>query len=304
MPQSSPLVAATPQEALRILQHLDAGIVSVNCWLKALHGKLICDDASNSADLAEDPRNCNFSRWFHDDATPELRQNRMFQKAGKLHKAMHDSGHSLLQKKTRHLPVTVEEYNTFMDLATALKEELHNLQFEVINNACVVDQLTGAWNRHAMHSKLVQELERMIRNKQSCSICMLDIDHFKQVNDQHGHDAGDRALIATAHLLSKTRRAGDILARWGGEEFMLLLPETDLEQACALAERMRHGIEAQQLRIAQETISLTASFGIAGRGQQARLEDLISEADVQLYEAKQKGRNRVASAGMVFSGNK
>lgn len=294
MPQSSPLVAATPQEALRILQHLDAGIVSVNCWLKALHGKLICDDASNSADLAEDPRNCNFSRWFHGDATLELRQNRMFQKAGKLHKAMHDSGHSLLQKKTRHLPVTVEEYNTFMDLATALKEELHNLQFEVINNACVVDQLTGAWNRHAMHSKLVQELERMIRNKQSCSICMLDIDHFKHVNDSLGHIAGDQVLQAVVQFITAQLRKYDSIFRYGGEEFLLCLPNTTDTEAEPILNRLRANLEKLVIPLNDgKTISVTASFGVTVMSINKSIEETITMADHALLSAKANGRNNV-----------
>jgi len=294
MPQSSPLVAATPQEALRILQHLDAGIVSVNCWLKALHGKLICDDASNSADLADDPRSCNFSRWFHDDTTPELRQNRMFQKAGKLHKAMHDSGHSLLQKKARHLPVTVEEYNTFMDLATALKEELHNLQFEVINNACVVDQLTGAWNRHAMHSKLVQELERMIRNKQSCSICMLDIDHFKHVNDSLGHIAGDQVLQAVVQFITAQLRKYDSIFRYGGEEFLLCLPNTTDTEAEPILNRLRANLEKLVIPLNDgKTISVTASFGVTVMSINKSIEETITMADHALLSAKASGRNNV-----------
>lgn len=158
------------------------------------------------------------------------------------------------------------------------------------------DSLTGLHNRRAFLELAVPIWNTAMRRGRPLSLIMLDIDHFKQVNDLHGHDAGDRALIETSHLLAQACRAGDILVRWGGEEFMLLLPETDLEQACALAERMRQSIEAQRLQIAQDTIALTASFGVAERDWQTRLEELISETDVYLYEAKQSGRNRVASS--------
>lgn len=294
MSQSSPIIAATPQDALRILQHLDAGIVSVNCWLKTLHSMLICDDASNSNTLAEDPKHCNFSLWFNDDATPELRQNRMFQKAGRLHKNMYDIGHSLLQNKLSHLPVSVEEYDTFMDIATALKDELHTLQFDIINKACAVDQLTGAWNRHAMHSKLAQELERMVRNKQSCSICMLDIDHFKLVNDSLGHIAGDQVLQAVVHFITKQLRKYDSIFRYGGEEFLLCLPNTTGAEAEPILNRLRANIEKLDIPLNDgKTISITASFGVTSISPNKSIEEAIAMADHALLSAKANGRNRV-----------
>lgn len=294
MPQSSSLVAATPQDALRILQHLDAGLVSVNCWLKTLHSLFICDDASNSGDITDDPSRCNLSRWFHDDTIPELRQNRMFQKAGKLHKTMHDMAHALLQKKTSHLPVTVKEYDKFMDIATALKDVLHNLQFDIINNVCVVDQLTGAWNRHAMHSKLAQELERMTRNRQSCSICMLDIDKFKNVNDSLGHIAGDQVLQAVVQFITGRLRKYDSIFRYGGEEFLLCLPNTTDTEAEPILNRLRANLEKFVIPLHDgKTISVTASFGVTVMSANKSLEETIAMADHALLSAKINGRNRV-----------
>jgi len=133
------------------------------------------------------------------------------------------------------------------------------------------------------------------RKSRPLTLIMLDLDHFKQVNDQYGHATGDWVLIETAHLLSKACRMGDVLSRWGGEEFLLLLPETDLEQTSVFAERVRQSIEARRLSIRQGTIVVTASFGVVERNQHTSLEELINEADERLYEAKQSGRNRVSS---------
>jgi len=116
------------------------------------------------------------------------------------------------------------------------------------------------------------------------------------VNDLHGHEAGDRALVAIAQHLSQACREGDILARWGGEEFIFLLPETDLAQACAFAERVRRSIEAQSLSVKQGSIVQTASFGVVEHTRQTRLEELINEADLEMYKAKESGRNRVSPA--------
>lgn len=159
-----------------------------------------------------------------------------------------------------------------------------------------LDPLTSLYNRRAFLELAAPIWSTAVRGRRPLSLIMLDIDHFKQVNDQHGHDAGDSSLVETANLLAQACRTGDILVRWGGEEFMLLLPETDLEQACAFAERIRRSIETQRLPVSQDTIALTASFGVAEHGRQASLEELIREADIQLYQAKQRGRNQVSSA--------
>lgn len=188
---------------------------------------------------------------------------------------------------------------TLFALALAYQMRHHQQASLHAENLARLDPLTGLHNRRSFFELAGPLWSTSERKGRPLSLILLDIDHFKQVNDQHGHDAGDRALIETARLLAQACRAGDILARWGGEEFMLLLPETDLAQACALAERMRQSIEARRLHITRDTIALTASFGVAERGDQARLEDLISDADLQLYEAKQKGRNRVCSADMA-----
>ncbi len=159
-----------------------------------------------------------------------------------------------------------------------------------------LDPLTGLHNRRGFLARANACWSIAERKQRPLSLIMLDLDHFKQINDQHGHLAGDQALQATAQLLTQACRAGDILARWGGEEFLLLLPESNLEQARVFAERLRQNIAALQLSLGSAPIHLTASFGVAERNRHLYLEELIDEVDVQLYAAKQNGRNRVAYA--------
>jgi diguanylate cyclase (GGDEF)-like protein len=126
---------------------------------------------------------------------------------------------------------------------------------------------------------------------------MIDIDHFKRVNDDHGHAMGDAALVAVANVLLATCRGADISARWGGEEFIVLLPETNQEQARIFAERARAAIEQTRLPldgIPNGALSITASFGLAQREGETQLHALIERADKHLYEAKKKGRNRIS----------
>lgn len=294
MPLSSPVIAANPQDALRILQHLDAGLTSVNSWLRELHCTLICCDLSESENLASDPTRSNFSLWFHDEATPELKQNKMFQKAGKIHKTMHEIGNSLLQKKLNQHPVLTKEYDSFIALTTEFIDELRTLQFHIINTACVVDPLTGAWNRHTMHTQLAQELERMIRQKNSCSICMVDIDYFKQVNDKLGHVTGDQVLQAVVQFITKQLRKYDSIFRYGGEEFLLCLPNTIESQTEKILNRLRSNLEKFAIPLRDgNTISVTASFGISAMNTNISIEETINMADHALLSAKASGRNCV-----------
>ena len=122
---------------------------------------------------------------------------------------------------------------------------------------------------------------------------MADLDNFKKLNDQHGHACGDHVLQATAGLLSDAVRSLDKVCRWGGEEFLLVLPETDSDGAVLLVEKLRAGLEAQRFRHEDQCLSVTMTFGIAVFGKGETLEDCITRADTALYRGKEQGRNRV-----------
>lgn len=159
-----------------------------------------------------------------------------------------------------------------------------------------IDPLTKLLNRRAFFEDCLPAWRTAGRGERPMCVVVIDLDHFKSVNDRHGHEVGDRALVAAGKVLAEGRRAGDLLARWGGEEFVLLLPETELAQAVALAERLRAEIEAVTLPTSSGMLSLSASFGVAQRADQASIEALIAAADTQLLAAKQAGRNRVSAA--------
>ena len=159
-----------------------------------------------------------------------------------------------------------------------------------------LDPLTGLNNRRAFYDKTSPLWSQAIRHRHETSVMLLDIDRFKQINDVHGHAHGDEVLKATAQILRQSVRHGDVLARWGGEEFIVFLPETDRAEAVALAERLRAAIA--DMRVAGEAFetTVTASFGIAQQeSRHLTLDALIASADECLYQAKQQGRNRVAA---------
>ena len=178
-------------------------------------------------------------------------------------------------------------------LALAYQVRLHQRARRTAEQLASTDPLTGLFNRRGFveQGEILWSVAK--RNGRPMALVVLDLDQFKAINDAHGHAAGDRALEETARLLGDACRRGDLLARWGGEEFVLLLPETTLAQAMAFAERLRRGISFRELEIDGRALRLGASLGVAARGSHDSLQALIADADARLYEAKEGGRNRV-----------
>lgn len=160
-----------------------------------------------------------------------------------------------------------------------------------------VDSLTQLYNRRGLFALSETAFRLARRHGRPLTVVMLDLDHFKLINDQHGHSVGDRVLVDAARLLQQSRRSDDVVARWGGEEFVLFLPETALDAACQLAERLRGNMENRLVDIGTARLHYTASFGVAELGSEPDLATLIATADEALYAAKQAGRNRVVRAG-------
>jgi diguanylate cyclase (GGDEF)-like protein len=161
------------------------------------------------------------------------------------------------------------------------------------------DALTGTYNRRHLMQRLPQEAERARRYRHALSLVLCDVDHFKQINDTHGHQVGDQVLQGVAQFLRDSVRVEiDWVARYGGEEFVIVLPETPLSGALVVAEKVRAALAASELAIGNLVLKVTASFGVAGfdqlePGDVAIVDRLIAQADACLYRAKSSGRNRV-----------
>lgn len=158
------------------------------------------------------------------------------------------------------------------------------------------DSLTHLSNRRNATIVLTQEYARAIRNAEPLSIIMCDVDNFKQINDAFGHHGGDQALIALATLFKDSMREQDNISRWGGEEFMFILPQTSAQNAHIIAEKIRHDVEKMQVQSANSFFQLTVSMGIAECEESRSIDETISLADKQLYLAKNTGKNRINSA--------
>ena len=170
---------------------------------------------------------------------------------------------------------------------------IHNA--ELLEKLATIDSLTGLSNRRHFLALAEAEWSRFQRYQRPLSMLMIDIDHFKSVNDRYGHAVGDDAIISVARAVLQDKRGSDVVGRLGGEEFAILLPETDIAQAATVAERLRQKVEGQFLSAHNIQFKVTISIGVAtASADMSGIEALLRAADLALYQAKSDGRNRVA----------
>ena len=204
---------------------------------------------------------------------------------------------SLLFKK--HHRYDKEEFQMWQDIATTIAIGIEGIEtrrerdilIEKLDKIAHTDNLTGALNRRRGVEILEYEISRSKRYGNTFSVIFLDMDHFKKINDVHGHGMGDKVLIQAVETIKESIRATDSIIRWGGEEFLIVLPETTLDDAIFFAEKLRAKIEHQKTDIPQP---ITASFGVAQWQPDMSFDDLIIKSDEKMYEAKRLGRNRIA----------
>jgi len=188
-----------------------------------------------------------------------------------------------VQERTAALTLANETLQHEIKVRTQMQEELQLL--------AATDTLTGLRNRRAVSAFTEMEIKRAERYGDALSLVMFDLDHFKQINDTFGHLVGDDVLIHVATLIVERIRASEVLARWGGEEFILILPQTDMESAVHLAGELRALMQAYTF---PQVGTVTASFGVTQFAPGDSMDSLLHRADIALYRAKENGRNRVA----------
>jgi diguanylate cyclase (GGDEF)-like protein len=182
----------------------------------------------------------------------------------------------------------------------AIDRSNYYAQSQELRRISITDSLTGLLNRRYFQERLAEEVDRSTRHSKPLSLMMIDADHFKQYNDNNGHPAGDKALVMIARCLRDGVRAIDVVSRFGGEEFAVILPETRKDEALEIGERLRQGVESVYFP-GEESLPggcLTVSIGVASFADDARdLKSLIQRADRALYQAKARGRNTIVPYG-------
>lgn len=191
-----------------------------------------------------------------------------------------------------------DELGQLESLLASLLFPLRNaLLYRAALQTALRDPLTETGNRVAMTQTLQREVDMARRNLQPLSVLMVDIDHFKQINDKHGHSIGDEALKAVANALKDSLRNVDMVFRYGGEEFLVLLSNTSREAASMVGERLRMAVMGIQYLVENRTIELSVSLGCASLLPGESMESLLRRADSALYVSKREGRNRLSMAG-------
>ena len=184
------------------------------------------------------------------------------------------------------------EMNSMLDQMQHTHESLaaarERLEFQATH-----DGLTGVWNRAAALELLDRELSRCSREQTTVAVVMLDLDHFKQINDQYGHSAGDKALQSITAAIASNIRGFDVLARYGGEEFLIIAPKCSARDAFALTGRILRRLAATPIKVGESEVRISASAGVTAAADNYTSEDLIAVADRAMYRAKELGRNRV-----------
>ncbi len=301
--RSRPLTAA---QAKDIVDELERALNGYRRWVRRLQATLVVDGVRPAPDdLAEDAHLLSaFGRWYHNEASTYLRNHPAFGTVGENHRHMHDLARRLVAAVNDDADITAAQYNAFVAGVDHFKFSVRELLAEAQEILRYTDPLTGVANRFAMMPSLEQERQRAGRTDHPCCLAMMDLDRFKEINDTYGHHAGDAVLQTVTQYLLDHIRNYDQVYRYGGEEFVVLLPNTPPDRAKRVLDRLRRGLKRQSIRIeGGKALHITASFGVAPLTPATPVKATIRNADKAMYAAKKAGRNRVmVSAGAADRG--
>jgi len=290
------MLYGSSKEALqKAIEQLEQALQHHETWLEGIYRSLLCRLPPGPDVLQHDAHHhCQFGQWLYRHADTILRDHPSFAAIELAHRTMHERTIEMYNHLDACGASSPDSYDRFAAAMAQLRLESHQLLDELRDSLNHIDSLTGATSRSAMLSHLYEQHELVKRNATPSTIAMLDLDHFKRVNDRHGHQVGDQVLKRLARYILSNIRPYDRLFRYGGEEFLLSMPQTPLDSAAALAERLREEIARQPLvEIDDEAITVTVSFGVAELTAECEVETVIQRADQALYSAKRSGRNRV-----------
>ena len=237
---------------------------------------------------------CNFGAWYALNRHNRLLDQPAIKSLAATHEQLHACARRLMDHSNRTGTVDAAEYDAMALRAESFFAQIRRLERAFRTARSDVDPLTGVYNRQTMLSDLEIERERSIRTHSSAAIALVDLDFFKAVNDTHGHQNGDLVLQSVAGILQSHVRPFDKVYRYGGEEFLICLPNADMRQTARVLERLRRVIEASPVTLSNGmSLPVTTSIGAAPILADRQIGQIIEKADRALYAAKESGRNRV-----------
>lgn len=285
-----------PPRLQQALDELEEATRDHEAWYRELIRSIVCRTSAPPGDLdPERHRHCRFGEWYYGRAHEELREQRAYNAIEAEHKRLHRVAARVLRATAASEAISTDDYDELVSGSARLRLELDTLRHEIEAALHNRDPLTGALGRAEILPALREAAELARRGVQQACVAFMDLDHFKDINDRYGHRVGDDVLTGAVRYVAAHLRAYDRLFRYGGDEFLLLLPGVHVEVAHKLVDRLRAGL-ARTVLASTETglpIRTTASFGITPLEPDLMAEESVDRADKALLVAKAAGRNRV-----------
>lgn len=263
-------------------------------WFADWHRIAFVDLGARAEQVKRLPPPLSFPLWYKSALTTLPQDQPAIDKLAVLHDQLHTLARLVLMKTPDGAPVDKQDYEAIVAKYQELMQGLRRLERAFAVAASGLDLLTGLRSRVGLSEDLAREHSRYLRTNKPFCIALLDIDHFKSINDTHGHDAGDRVLAAVADHISRSLRPFDDAYRFGGEEFLLCLKEADLATGLRVLERLRASLAELPVVLPDKPpLRVTVSCGLTASGPEATIEDMLHRADQALYRAKNGGRNAI-----------
>ena len=278
---------------LEDLRHASA--VHLHCLMGIFFELRFPEETNRPNDDKNRSGQCGFEDVLGGYYGTAIRDSVSFKRLMTLHKALHTMAEECLEKTVRDA-LTPAEYTAFLHTTQRFQHFIDALNVRTTGILIEVDELTGVHMRNTMEAQLQVEWERVQRTGTTSCIAMVDLDNFKRINDEYGHIFGDLVLAELANKLVENLRPYDRIYRYGGDEFLLLLPDTNLEVAQVVLNRIRTGIARHEFRDEKQVVQLTISIGLTQYTAESDISALIKQADAALYQAKNAGRNLVVVA--------
>lgn len=285
----------TRDELQGVITQLKEALYNHQQWYGGLIRTIVCKLPGDKRDISPDAHaECRLGQWYYSKSPEKLRLHPGFIAMGEEHQRMHHLARLLLIDADAEKPIAAIEYDNFANALDRLRLEISALERELEDSLFNHDSLTGAITRFGILPTLREQQELVKRQAQLCCIAMVDLDNFKAINDLHGHLAGDRVLAESARYLIQHLRPYDKVFRYGGEEFLICMPYTEIESGFDRAKQLNEGLAALTIDIGgKEPIHVSASFGLVPLDPDAPVETSIDRADKAMYAAKSAGRNCV-----------
>ena len=282
---------------MEVVELLETADQNHKDWLQRLHVSMICARPFEPDVFADDAhRCCMFGKWYYNEVPDLLKPRAEFNALEPMHKAMHDAARKLAKLCHQGATVSTEDYRDFVEKQREFSSALLALRDNLRECLYSFDALTGLMTRQPFSLILEAEYARIERSGSISCMVLMDIDRFKSVNDDYGHIVGDHVLRDVAQFIRQHLRTYDAVCRYGGEEFLLLLPNTTPERAYEIVDRLRENISQLDMPDDQgDAFKVTLSAGIA-RLSDSHEKTTLGRADRALYRAKHSGRNRVCLA--------